>query len=112
MADLLRAVQHVGQNQSPFDADEDIYGNFQEKQKRTEALCSFVLAMRSRWFKCLRSREIGNLGPGPTSSVSGNAHPVKLGLPRLGNNVRIGLSAMATRRRTQTKSEPRAIGND
>jgi hypothetical protein len=64
MADLLRAVQHVGQNQSPFDADEDIYGNFQEKQKRTEALCSFVLAMRSRWFKCLRSREIGNLDTG------------------------------------------------
>ena len=40
MADLLPAVQHIGQNQSPFDANEDIYGNFQEQQKRTEALCS------------------------------------------------------------------------
>jgi hypothetical protein len=40
MAELLPAVQHVGQNQSSFDADEDIYGNFQEKLKRIEALCS------------------------------------------------------------------------
>ena len=61
MADLLPAVQHVGQNQSPFDAEEDIYGNFQEKQKEPKP---FVLAMRSSWFKCLRSREIGNLGTG------------------------------------------------
>ena len=40
MSELLPAVRHVGQNQSAFNADEDIYGSFQEKLKRIEALYS------------------------------------------------------------------------
>ena len=42
-----------------FDADEDIYGNSQESKKEPKP---FVLAMRSSWFKCLRSR-FGNRDP-------------------------------------------------
>jgi hypothetical protein len=40
MAELLPAIRHVGENQSSFNADEDIYGSFQEKLERIEALCS------------------------------------------------------------------------
>src|ERR1700693_1850418 len=40
MSELLPAVRHVGRNQSAFNADEDIYGSFQEKLKRIEALYS------------------------------------------------------------------------
>jgi len=40
MAELLPAVQHVGQNQASFNADEDTYGNFLEKLKRIEGLFS------------------------------------------------------------------------
>jgi hypothetical protein len=37
MPELLPAIRHVGQNQTLFDADENIYGKFQEKQDRIEA---------------------------------------------------------------------------
>jgi len=40
MGELLPAVRHIGHNQSSFDADEDIYGNFEEKLGRIEARLS------------------------------------------------------------------------
>lgn len=40
MPELLPAIRHVGQNQTSFDADEKIYGKFQEKLDRIEALYS------------------------------------------------------------------------
>jgi hypothetical protein len=40
IAELLPAIRHVGQNQPSFHAKEDIYGSFEEKLKRIEALCS------------------------------------------------------------------------
>jgi hypothetical protein len=40
MPELLAAIRHVGQNQTSFDADEDIYGKFQEKVDRIEAMYS------------------------------------------------------------------------
>ncbi len=38
MPQLLPAIQHVAMNQASFEASEDIYGNFQEKLGRIEAL--------------------------------------------------------------------------
>jgi hypothetical protein len=40
MPELFPAVRHVAQNQSAYNADEDIYGNFTEKLKSIEALYS------------------------------------------------------------------------
>ena len=40
MPELLPAIRHVGQNQTSFDAEEKIYGKFQEKLDRIEALYS------------------------------------------------------------------------
>jgi hypothetical protein len=40
MLELLPAIRHVGQNQASFHADENIYGKFQEKLNRIEALYS------------------------------------------------------------------------
>lgn len=38
MVELLPTIRHVGQNQTSFHASENVYGNFQEKLKRIEAL--------------------------------------------------------------------------
>jgi hypothetical protein len=38
MPELLRAVEYVARNQSSFDADESIYGNFLEKLSRIQTL--------------------------------------------------------------------------
>ncbi len=40
MPELLSAIRHVGQNQTSFDADENIYGKFQEKLEQIEAMYS------------------------------------------------------------------------
>lgn len=40
MLELFPAIRHVGQNQTSFDADENIYGGFQEKVDRIEILYS------------------------------------------------------------------------
>jgi hypothetical protein len=39
MPELLPALRHVAQNQATYGAAPDIYGNFQEKLARIEALC-------------------------------------------------------------------------
>ena len=38
MPELLPALRHVAQNQARYEADEDIYGNFQQKLAQIEAL--------------------------------------------------------------------------
>jgi hypothetical protein len=38
MPQLLPAVRHIAANQTPFDANENMYGNFQERSRRIESL--------------------------------------------------------------------------
>lgn len=38
MPDLIGAVDHIAQNQSAFDADKNIYGDFMELAERIRAL--------------------------------------------------------------------------
>jgi hypothetical protein len=40
MPELPPAIRHVGQNQTSFDADEEVYGKFKEKLDQIEALYS------------------------------------------------------------------------
>lgn len=42
LPDLMKAAEHVGNNQSKYDADEDIYGNFKEKLNKIKALKNII----------------------------------------------------------------------